>query len=177
MADLPNMLYCRGCNTESEEHHFDGYKQCSLCREKSFTRKRRQVTCECGRTLLACSLKIHLRSIFHADHIQPLPLVQQPPVPKKPTVRPAQPAVKKKQLSPTQQGAEPAADLLRKQLVAKQLLIKQTPAKLQMPAKPAPTKPTVAKQSLAKQGPVVPLPRPVVKAPESGALVFLTDMR
>jgi hypothetical protein len=65
MADQFKMLYCRGCNTECEEHHFDGYKQCSMCREKSFTRKRRKITCECGRTLLACSLKIHLRSIYH----------------------------------------------------------------------------------------------------------------
>ena len=184
MADLPKMLYCRGCNTESEEHHFDGYRQCSMCREKSFTRKRRKVTCECGRTLLACSLKIHLRSIFHADHTQPLPLVQQPlplvqqpPVIKKPTVLPAQPGIEKKKLSPAQQGTKAAADLPRKQLAAKEVLGKQTPAKRQVLAKPQmPAKQVLAKPAPAKQVPIAP-PQPPVNATGNGALMFMANMR
>jgi hypothetical protein len=176
MADLPKMLYCRGCNTESEEQYFDGYKQCNMCREKSFTRKRRQVTCECGRTLLACSLKIHLRSIFHADHTRPLPLVQQPTLIKKPTVLPAQPGIKKKKLSPAQQGTKAAADLPRKQLAAKEVPGKQTPAKLPIPAKQMPAKHVLAKPAPAKQVPIA-TPRPSVKATGNGALVFMTNMR
>ena len=156
MAEPPKMLYCRGCNTESEEHHFDDYKQCNMCREKSFTRKRRKVTCECGRTLLACSLKIHLRSIYHAARMRLPPLVQHPPVMKKLAVLPPPPGIKKQQLSPTQHAAKPVADIPKRNLAAN----KQTPAK-QMPAKPAP---------------VVP-PRPAVTATGNGALVFMTNMR
>jgi hypothetical protein len=125
MADQPKMLYCRGCNTECEEHHFDGYKQCNMCREKSFTRKRHKVTCDCGRTLLACSLKIHLRSIYHAEHSRPAPLVQQPPQIKKQIVLPAEPVVKK-QLLPTQQAIASAAGL-QKQMAAKQTPVLQPP--------------------------------------------------
>jgi hypothetical protein len=124
MADQFKMLYCRGCHTQCEEHHFDGYKQCSMCREKSFTRKRRKITCECGRTLLACSLKIHLRSIYHAEHTRPPPLVQQQPLIKKQIVPPqAEPGVKKKLLA-THQAAAPAAGL-QKQMAAKQMPAKQ----------------------------------------------------
>ena len=144
-----------------------------MCREKSFTRKRRKVTCECGRTLLACSLKIHLRSIFHADHTQPLPLVQQPPLIKKPSARPAPPGIKKQKLPPAQQGTKAAADLPRKQLVAKEVPSKQTPlkqmqmlAKLDMPAKQVPARPA----------PTAP-PRPAVKATGNGALIFMANMR
>jgi hypothetical protein len=89
-----------------------------MCREKSFTRKRRKITCDCGRTLLACSLKIHLRSIFHAEHTRPAPLVQQPPQIKKQIVLPTEPVVKK-QVLPTQQAIAPAAGL-QKQMTAKQ---------------------------------------------------------
>ena len=60
---------------EVDEHHFDGYKQCGPCRAKAVYRKRKSVTCECGRTLLACSLKVHLRSLYHAEHVK----LRQPP--------------------------------------------------------------------------------------------------
>jgi hypothetical protein len=61
--------YCRGCNMEVRDEDFGDYKQCGECRLKALTRKRKSVTCDCGRTLLACSLKVHLRSIYHAEHI------------------------------------------------------------------------------------------------------------
>ena len=81
MSSQPCTRYCRGCSTEVPEEQFDQYKQCGECRIKSCTRKRKSVTCECGRTLLACSLKTHLRSSYHTEHVK---LMQQqlPPVKK-----------------------------------------------------------------------------------------------
>jgi hypothetical protein len=64
---------------ELDEEEFGDYKQCGECRLKALTRKRKSVTCECGRTLLSCSLKVHLRSIYHAEHVKPAPqAVPQP---------------------------------------------------------------------------------------------------
>jgi hypothetical protein len=67
---------------EVRDEEFGDYKQCGECRLKAITRKRKSVTCECGRTLLACSLKVHLRSIYHAEHVMK-PLTQQIPPPVK----------------------------------------------------------------------------------------------
>ena len=71
--------YCRGCNTEVHDEEFGDYKQCGECRLNSVNRKRKSVTCECGRTLLACSLKIHLRSIYHAEHVKKAAVQHHPP--------------------------------------------------------------------------------------------------
>ena len=87
MSDPPRMRYCRGCNTEVPEDQFDVYKQCSECRLKAFTRKRKTVTCSCGRTLLACSLKIHLRSIYHAEHMKAAEAEQKASAPAPPQVK------------------------------------------------------------------------------------------
>jgi hypothetical protein len=102
MAEQVKLQYCRGCHTEAEEHRFDGFKQCNMCREKGLTRTRRQVTCSCGRTLLACSLKLHLRSLYHAEHTRPQgqqhPLVQRLP----PLQQQQQHQAKHQQLPPQQ---------------------------------------------------------------------------
>ena len=94
----PCTRYCRGCSTEIKEESFGDYKQCGECRLKSVTRTRKSVTCDCGRTLLACSLKVHLRSIHHAEHsanivAQPvLPPIKKQLLPApKPVVRAAPP--------------------------------------------------------------------------------------
>jgi hypothetical protein len=73
MSFEPSTKYCRGCNQEVADEDFGDYKQCGECRLKATTRKRQSVTCLCGRTLLACSLKVHLRSIYHAEHVKPAP--------------------------------------------------------------------------------------------------------
>ena len=85
--------YCRGCNMEVRDEDFGEYKQCGECRLKTLTRKRKSVTCECGRTLLACSLKVHLRSIYHAEHTVkpaapqiPLPVKKLSPLASKPVI-------------------------------------------------------------------------------------------
>ena len=70
MSAQSQLQYCRGCNTHMGPHPFDSYKQCSECRLKGLNRRRKRVTCECGRTLLACSLKLHLRSLFHEQYVQ-----------------------------------------------------------------------------------------------------------
>lgn len=110
MAEQVKLQYCRGCHTEAEEHRFDGFKQCNMCREKGLTRVRRQVICSCGRTLLACSVKLHLRSLYHAEHTQPPD--QQPPLPPPPQRQPAlrqeqQQRAKQQQLQPPQQLPTP----------------------------------------------------------------------
>jgi hypothetical protein len=84
---LTNMTkrYCRGCNHDVDDILFEGLKQCKKCREKASVRKRKSIICECGRKLLLCSLKVHLRSLYHADQMrQNLPPEQQrPPLKKK----------------------------------------------------------------------------------------------
>jgi hypothetical protein len=88
MSSQPCTRYCRGCNMEVRDEEFGDYKQCGECRLKAITRKRKSVTCECGRTLLACSLKVHLRSIYHAEHIVK-PVAPQIPPPVKKLSHPA----------------------------------------------------------------------------------------
>ena len=99
MSSEPPTRYCRGCNTEVRDESFGVYKQCGECRLKAVTRTRKSETCVCGRTLLACSLKVHLRSIYHAEHIakavgrhKPLPVINKllPPA-SKPVIRVALP--------------------------------------------------------------------------------------
>ena len=135
MAEQLKLQYCRGCHTEAEEHRFDGFKQCIMCREKGLTRVRRKVTCDCGRTVLACSLKLHLRSLYHAEHTQPVPVAQagkQPlPVPQqRPDVQ-QEPA---KQLPPVPHQLQQQPSLQQqKQPKPLQLPAHQLPIKQQLP--------------------------------------------
>jgi hypothetical protein len=108
---------------EVRDEEFGDYKQCGECRLKAITRKRKSVTCECGRTLLACSLKVHLRSIYHAEHVMkslaqqiPSPVMKVPP-PSKPVIRatllkPTTEPVKKPQSRPVILQARPATQPL-----------------------------------------------------------------
>ena len=154
MAKQPRLKYCRGCNTDAEEHRFDGYRQCDMCREKGLTRIRRKVTCSCGRTLLACSLKLHLRSLYHADHTRPPiqvehtrpPILRQPavlqqhPVQQQPPVQQQQPA--KKTQSVQQESAK--REVTQPQLAKRQSPPQATSSaaaapKLKMPTRQQPT--------------------------------------
>jgi hypothetical protein len=99
MAEQPRMRYCRDCNSEVEEHRFDGYRQCNTCREKGLTRTRRTITCSCGRTLLACSLKVHLRSLYHAEHFRPA-IQQEAAIQHQPAIQ------KQRAITKQQQGAK-----------------------------------------------------------------------
>jgi hypothetical protein len=92
MSSQPSTRYCRGCNMEVRDEEFGDYKQCGECRLKAITRKRKSVTCDCGRTLLACSLKVHLRSIYHAEHIVQ-PVLPQTPLPVKKLPPPSKPVI------------------------------------------------------------------------------------
>jgi hypothetical protein len=107
MAEQLKLKYCRGCNTEAEEHRFDGYMQCNMCREKGLMRTRRKVTSSCGRTLLACSLKLHLRSLYHAEHTRPR-LQQQPPVKKIQPIQQEGAKIQATQLGPKKQSPQQA---------------------------------------------------------------------
>ena len=67
--------YCRGCKCTTDASQFISlgkqYKQCTRCRERIVDRKRSEATvvCGCGREVLKTSLRDHLRTLYHEEHM------------------------------------------------------------------------------------------------------------
>jgi len=71
----PEKYYCRGCKCTTNTHLFNSngkrYKQCNRCRERIRHRKQNVATivCECGREVLRTSLRDHVRTLYHEQHV------------------------------------------------------------------------------------------------------------
>jgi hypothetical protein len=79
--------YCRGCKCTVDESEFQDedqqYKQCGRCRARLHHRRRsnKTVVCQCGRQVLATSLRDHRRTLYHEQHMALL-VDDKQPVPK-----------------------------------------------------------------------------------------------
>lgn len=76
--------YCRGCKCTVDEGEFQQqgkqYKQCSRCRARVHHRRRngKTVVCQCGREVLATSMRDHRRTLYHEQQMAILNKQQMP---------------------------------------------------------------------------------------------------